>query len=76
MGSLLLEHYVGDAQTKTPLLFKYSYISLISWAFVLFGIDWILEIVLASVTGIDSTTTTTFLPVVYDTKHLLPLLYS
>jgi hypothetical protein len=40
---------------------------------VLFGIDWILEIVLASVTGID---TTTFLPAVYDTKHLLPLLHS
>jgi hypothetical protein len=47
---------------------------LTSWAFVLFGIDWILEIALASIIGIDSTTF--LLPVAYDTKHLLPLLHS
>ena len=34
---------------------------------MLFGIDWTLENVLASVIGIDSTTTV--FSVVYDTKH-------
>jgi hypothetical protein len=64
---------ISTRQQSSSKLRQKWWTSLTSWAFVLFGIDWILEIALASVTGID---TTTFLPAVYDTKHLLPLLHS
>ena len=71
----LTEKYENLPTFLFGILFKYSYISLTSLAFVLFGIDWILDIVLASVTDIDSSTTF-LLPVAYDTKHPLPLLHS